>query len=266
MKAATTTGAEARPWRWLGVVVLAASAITAGVLLYEGRPETSIYRIFPGVFTTALACVGLTLAGTRGRKVRSVAAGAGVVLAGQLAGTGLVALKVWIASQGYNAPYDNLAYLEVAAGTMAVVMTVASIACIAELVHGRSLPIRTKRWIPTISVVAGAAVVVVGDLLLRNAIPGVATRVGFALLCTLPCGVALAGTGWAARAAALAVCATAAATGLVQLATKPLVDVHPVASFVALVAACVLVACTRIAPDPARTTLDGPPEPVPART
>jgi hypothetical protein len=159
----------------------------------------------------------------------------------------MFAVKHWVASQGFSGPYDNLAYLEVAAATMAVVMTIAWVACVVELVHGRSFPIRTEQWIGIVGVVAGVAVILLGDILPPTIGSGGPTRIGFALVLTLPCGVALAGTGWSTRAPALAVCATVAVTSMMQVATKPIVNIErPVGPVVAIVAACVLVGWTRL--------------------
>jgi hypothetical protein len=246
----TTPTTDPRPWRWLGALIIATCGVVAAVLLYKGRfgqATISIYEVYPGVFTAALAFVGMILIAFRGRVVRSIAAAAGVVLAGQLAGAGMVAAKHWVASQGWNAAYDNLAYLEVAAATMAVVMTIALMACVVELVHGRSFPIPQQGWVIVASVVAGAALIVLGDLLLAPRYSGWSTRVGFALVLTLPCGVSLAGTGWTSRAPALVVCLAVAVTSVVQL-TDPLLDFveRPVLPVAVTVAASLLIAGTRL--------------------
>lgn len=238
---------ETQPWRWLGAVVLASAAAAAIVLLYDGHPAGGIYRMFPGVYTSGIALVGVALLAAGRRTMRSIAAGAGVVLAAQLVGTALVAHKVWIASQGYNQPYSNLPYLEVAAGALAVVMTITAVVCLAELAHIGSFPVLPARWVPEVSIAVGLGVTVAATLLVSTTVTGLPPRIGFAMICALPCGAGLAVSGWMARPAALAVCATAVASTALLVFTDPIVDVaRPVGALAAVLLGAVVIALTRI--------------------
>jgi len=153
----------------------------------------------------AMCGVALVVAPRLRDRLADVAAGAGLVAAAQLAGTGVVAFKHWRPYVGMSGHGDHLTELKVLAVVMACAGLGASLAFLWWLVAARCLPVAVPGVARVTCAVAGLVVVVglpVGIAAGRSELMDLTSLGAFALIYSLPWGLAVMLSGWLARPAA----------------------------------------------------------------
>ncbi len=239
-----------------GVVVIVASGLAALVLWTQdtsrvGLRAGTLYPPADWVLLAGMAVCGVALivAPRLRDRLADVAAGAGLVAAAQLAGTGVVAFKHWRPYVGMSGHGDRLTELKVLAVVLACAGLAASLAFFLWLVAARSLPVAVPGVARVTCAVAGLVVVVglpVGIAAGRPELMDLTSLGAFALIYSLPWGLAAMLSGWLARPAATgALAAVLVSMGLAlrgpQMAS--LVFSNPTPAFVgALFATCVALA------------------------
>jgi hypothetical protein len=188
----------------------------SGATIY---PEWAALYVLVGVVASGVSIL-------RGRARALMMPTLSVVMAAQLAGLGLVAVKHWNPSFGMGGGYagepDELVKL---AWIIGIAGTIATVAAIAQLVGAEAFPVRTsvRDAIPFVGV--GTLIVLLlpfgiaeGDSELQDL-----TSIGaFVLIYSAPIGLTVAGAAWVLRSlrvTAIASCAVAAGLSALDLVT-----------------------------------------------
>lgn len=242
-----------RPRAWHGVAVLLASGVGVATLLTHARPNGETAYL-PGAWVelVGLALLGLVIITGTDSPTRRTATCVSSVLAAQLAGSAVYAFKRWEPIGGFGGGVANIVLVRVFAAAMAVTMLIAGSACLAALVREGAFRIRLLRSIRIFVVAVG-----VGLVLGLPWVLGVGgsettdlTSIGaYALLYSLPWGVAVVGTAWMGKTQATAVLATVAlSAGLLLLPARlNVVDIrNAIAGSLVVLIAAGLVGLVRV--------------------
>ena len=203
-------------------VSLALACVVSVVTMLVGPEGASIYDVGRWILLAAFAAVTVALALTRlDRRVLAVVA---VVLAVQLAATGVVGTKHWGALCGPGACYNGSFVLErILAIAMVVANAAACAVCVAAL-RGGAFVWRGGRSV--VAIVAGilAAVSTVWLLSKAGAMYRDTTSLGaFMILYALPWGGSIVAAGWLEARSALVATLTVAGSAVVVATTHQLI-------------------------------------------
>lgn len=241
----------------VGVLVVLVSAGATGALavanLADPRPgagpalHSPVFDSARWLIVVALAACGGALLTGRARLVGPAAA-AGAVLAAQLVGTGVVAVRHARPLAGFGEiSFHAVGEVRLLGGALALAALVAGVACLTVLVRPlRTSPAPRSPGARVLALGVGAGVAV-GLPLLLGAGDHTTTDRGslgaYALLYSLPLGTALAATPWLPRATALTVAAIVACSGLLLLLADPMMSVtNPVIGAATVVGAALVCA------------------------
>jgi hypothetical protein len=216
--------------------IVVAAALCAGVTLVVDRVSShgagarSFYPSSSGVLAVAMLVAGVALAvsASRGaRPWRSFASAVAAVTAAQLAGMGLVAFKHWKTHAGYGANVGNVTEQRALAALMALTCAAALIVVAWRLVTWGDIPARVA-VVPRWAAAAGGLSLV---LWLPGSIGGslpdnhdATSLVAYALIYSLPWGVAVALSGWTARPTALTGLLAVSASAALASNGEPMID------------------------------------------
>jgi hypothetical protein len=197
-----------------GALVLAACVVGAATLLIHAEPNGETAYL-PGAWVelVGLTLTGLVLISRTDSPARPIAACVGFVLAAQLAGSAVYAFRRWEPIGGFGGGVANIVLVRVFAAAMALAMLIACSACLAALIREGAFHAPFPRQIRIFVVAVGVALVFglpwvlgVGGTETTDL-----TSIGaYAILYSLPWGVALIGTAWLGKIPASATLATIA--------------------------------------------------------
>jgi hypothetical protein len=237
---------------WPGLIVVVACAANAYVLSVRGQTGVAghagtLYDRSRWFLLALLVVAGIGLLMRRHIVITQAAATLGIISAVQLMTTGIVAAKHWrplSGMSGYGAA--NLSTLILLAWVLIVAAGVATVACLAAVrasgVRQDGAPYR-YRWI---GLAAGVILAVGLPPILGSGdahAMGLRSLTAYALLYSLPWGVAIAASGWLNRIGAMtafttvAVCAAAAGGS-----HKVLWVAHPARGFLPTIALTIIFA------------------------
>lgn len=256
----TVSGGDRRAAGWPSVVVLSAAGIGVVVFTVPGQTgvaghDGTLYGVSRWALLVALAATGALLAGTARIRARRAIAAAGAIVALQLVGTGVVAVKHWRPFSGMTGfGYANLGTVRMLAGILTISAVVAVIALLVVLRRGdghTSVAATRRRVIAA----ATGAVIAVGVPVALGAGDGqtwdVTSLGAYALLYSIPWGLGFALSGWLERPAGWAAHGAVGGSALVSLAGGGVVyATNPVAGFGPVIVVAVLAAARlRMEPD-----------------
>jgi len=244
-----------RRWTRLGWAVLVAAVpatVTLAVPGETGMPGHSgtIYDAARWSLLAGLVVAGAALLLARRAGLARVAATVGAVMAAQLLGTGVVALKHWRPASGMaGIGQANLDVVLTLARVLIIAGVVALVACLLAMrlsgaFTGGASPGARVITVAVGFVVAAGVPPVLGA---GNADTTDLTSLGaYALLYSLPWGVAIGSSGWLDRVGALAVAGAVAGSAVACLASHTMMWVsNPVAGFLPVVVLAGVVAALR---------------------
>ncbi len=207
---------------WCGVAALAVVAIPNAVVLDDAPrlyPWTSL------LLAAALLGVGLVMAARPAGQLRAGALAGGVVVALQLTGLGVVAVKHWEPLTGMAGGGEGLVFLRSLAALLAAAGLTATSICLRELVRSGVVDVTGWTWAEGVVALIGVVVAVSLPWVIAGGDPQLTdfTSLGaFALLYSLPWGLGLVLASRLAPVAAVACCGAVAASVVLQLVAVPM--------------------------------------------
>lgn len=226
------------PGVMIGLAVAVLATCAGLVLSVQSTAELhvgtyhSLYTKYAWALAAALLLAGVALivaVSTGARMLGAFASAGGIVVAGQLGAIGAVAFRHWKGWFGPGQPgyghLDELKLLSLVLGTLCIGAVLLLVRALnrQHTLESTATSSLTRATLTAIGI--GTAVAVPYLLAIDDSVVTTKTYLGFAVLFSVPWGIALIAAGWLSRWAAAGACVTVIGSAVVATATDHVISV-----------------------------------------